>query len=82
LTNGTTIDIVGDSGTGPADYHHDSYALLWTHGYRYDLNHCLPLHSGWVLTSAFEIDRKGSIVGYGLLHGKKQAFLLTPETNQ
>jgi len=71
-------DIVGDSGTGPADYYHDPHALLWTHGYRYDLNGCIPSRSGWVLSSASGINGKGQIVGHGLFHGKDHAFLLTP----
>lgn len=72
-------EIVGDSGTGFADYPHPAHALLWTHGYRYDLNDCLPPHSGWVLASGSAIDGKGRIVGYSLFRGKKRAFLLTPK---
>ncbi len=71
-------DVVGDSGTGPAISSHPAYALLWTHGYRFDLNNCLPPHSGWILTTATAIDGKGRITGYGLFHGKERAFLLTP----
>ena len=55
-----------------------SHALLWTHGYRYDLNDCTPSGSSWVLMTATGITDKGRIVGYGLFHGKERAFLLTP----
>ena len=71
-------EIVGDSGNGPADVYHDPHALLWTHGYRYDLNDCLPPRTGWVLSTATGINNKGQISGRGLFHGKDQAFLLTP----
>lgn len=71
-------EIVGDSGNGPAVLYHDSHALLWTHGYRYDLNNCLPPRSGWVLSTATGINDNGQITGYGLCRGKDHAFLLTP----
>lgn len=87
-------DIVGDSSSGqdavpplwtahPEDYDASrnntySHALLWTHGYRYDLNDCIAPGSGWVLTNASAIDSRGRIVGHGLFHGKERAFLLTP----
>ena len=71
-------DIVGDSGEGPADYYHDAHALLWTHGYRYDLNDCIPPRSGWLLSQAAHIDDQGRITGYGTFHGSARAFLLTP----
>ena len=70
--------IVGDSGTGPADYFHDAHALLWARGYRYDLNDCIPKHSGWLLVQATHIDDHGQIAGCGTFHGSARAFLLTP----
>ena len=72
-------EIVGDSGTGPADYFHDAHALLWTRGYRYDLNDRIPLRSGWLLVQATRIDDRGQIAGCGTLHGVAHAFLLTPD---
>ena len=74
--------IVGDSGTGPADYFHDAHALLWTHGYRYDLNDSIPKHSGWLLVQATRIDSHGRIAGCGTFHGSAHAFLLTPRRFQ
>jgi hypothetical protein len=71
-------DIVGDSGEGPADYYHDAHALLWTGGYRYDLNDCIPPHSGWLLAQATHIDNRGRITGYGTFHGQPRMFRLTP----
>ena len=74
--------IVGDSGNGPADYYHDPHALLWTRGYRYDLNTLISPRSGWVLSTATGINDKGQITGQGLFHGKEKAFLLTPQTER
>ena len=76
----TAGNIVGDSGNGPAVDYHDADALLWTYGYRYDLNSCIPPRCGWVLSTATHINNKGQITGYGLFHGKPRAFLLTPTT--
>lgn len=70
--------IVGDSGTGPADYFHDAHALLWAHGDRYDLNDYIPKRSGWLLVQATRIDGRGRIAGCGTFHGSAHAFLLTP----
>jgi hypothetical protein len=72
-------DIAGTSGSGRYDCPHAPHALLWTHGYRYDLNECPPPHSGWVLSTATDINDKGQIAGYGLFHGKDLGFLLTPD---
>ncbi len=74
-------EIVGDSGAGRGDFSYAAHALLWKHGDRYELNACIPPTSGWVLTSASAINIKGRIAGYGLFHGKKRAFLLTPLRN-
>ena len=71
-------DIVGNSGSGPADYAHDPHALLWAHGYRYDLNDLIPKNSGWVLAQATHIEDRGRITGYGTFHGQPSLFRLTP----
>ena len=55
-----------------------AHALLWTHGYRYDLNDCIPKHSRWLLVQATRIDDHGQIAGCGTFHGSARAFLLTP----
>ncbi len=72
-------DIVGDSGTGPAVLYHVAHALLWTHSCRYDLNGCIPPHSGWLLSQAAHIDGRGRITGYGTFHGQPRMFRLTPQ---
>ncbi len=56
----------------------DKRATLWHNGRPIDLNALLPANSGWVLTEARAVNNRGQIVGTGLLHGKKRAFLLTP----
>jgi len=41
-----------------------------------DLNSPPPVGSGWQLEVAAAIDDSGQVVGYGLLNGQTQAFLL------
>ncbi len=56
-------------------------AFLWDHDQITDLNSLLPPGSGWLLTSAADIDDQGAIVGEGVNpQGKTRAFLLTPAT--
>jgi len=43
-----------------------------------DLNAILPNGSGWILTTANEINNAGMIVGNGLLNGEPHAFVLVP----
>jgi probable HAF family extracellular repeat protein len=43
-----------------------------------DLNEMIDPAAGWVLDAATGITNDGRIVGYGLLNGKRRAFLLTP----
>jgi probable HAF family extracellular repeat protein len=43
-----------------------------------DLNDRIPDGSGWVLTSAIDINEAGQIVGEGVVGGQTQAFLLNP----
>ena len=43
-----------------------------------DLNSLIPANSGWVLTSANDINFWGQIVGSGTRNGKTHGFLLTP----
>lgn len=70
-------DIVGDSGRA-----HDraqEHAALWhAGGPPLDLNALIPLHSGWILQQALDINAYGQITGNGELGGKRHAFLLTP----
>ena len=46
-----------------------------------DLNTLIPAGTGWILESAAGISDGGQIVGYGILSGKRRAFLLTPPTD-
>jgi probable HAF family extracellular repeat protein len=43
-----------------------------------DLNTLIAPNSGWLLTSAADINDAGQIVGTGQLNGQTRAFLLTP----
>ncbi len=45
-----------------------------------DLNNLLSPGSGWSLQAATGINDLGQIVGYGMINGNQQAFLLTPTT--
>ncbi len=69
--------IVGVSAMDTGDIPREPHALLWTHGCRYDLNDCIPPHSGWLLSQAACIDGRGRITGYGTLHGRPRMFRLT-----
>jgi len=43
-----------------------------------DLSELIPAGRGWTLEEATAINDQGQIVGAGLHHGRKRAFLLTP----
>lgn len=43
-----------------------------------DLNTLIPADSGWVLSQAQGINKRGQIVGNGVINGQAHAFLLTP----
>ena len=53
-------------------------AIFWENSDWVDLNTLIPLHSGWILTQALDINEKGQIVGEGTHNGVRCAFLLTP----
>jgi probable HAF family extracellular repeat protein len=55
------------------------HAFVWENGRLSDLNTLLPEKSGWVLQEARDINNRGQICGTGLLLGRRQAFLLTPQ---
>jgi probable HAF family extracellular repeat protein len=56
-----------------------SHAFVWTNqtGMQ-DLNSLIPPQSGWLLTKATALNRRGQITGYGTIGGQTHAFLLTP----
>lgn len=53
-------------------------AFLYSGGRMQDLNGLIPRSAGWTLLDARGINDRGQIVGSGLHHGQKRAFLLTP----
>lgn len=69
-----TGDIVGD-GLGAT-----GSPFLYRNGTMVDLNHFLPVGSGWILKQANGINDAGQIVGWGFLNGIQHAFLLSPVT--
>lgn len=55
------------------------HAFLYTGGSMQDLNSFIDPNSGWMLTSAQDINDAGQIIGLGTLNGvSNQPFLLTP----
>ena len=67
--------IVGAADTGRGGLQ----AVLYSRGAIHNLNDLIPKGSGWVLSAARGINDRGQIVGEGLLNGKQEAFLLTPD---
>jgi len=53
-------------------------AFIWENGQMKDLNTLIPADSGWVLRQARGINKRGQIVGNGVINGQAHAFLLTP----
>ena len=52
-------------------------AFLYENGVMTDLNSVIPANSGWELVTAFGINSRGQIVGYGMLNGAFRAFVLS-----
>ena len=53
-------------------------AFLWRNGIRYMLTDLVSPADGWILSEAQGINNHGQIIGVGLHHGQRHAFLLTP----
>jgi probable HAF family extracellular repeat protein len=51
---------------------------LWANGVLTDLNTLVDPSSGWVITSAADINDAGQIVGQGTLNGQTHYFLMNP----
>ncbi|MCF8142967.1 MAG: hypothetical protein K9N21_03505 [Deltaproteobacteria bacterium] len=68
-------DVVGAQGTLIGI---EGKAYLWKAGQRIDLNHAIPVDSGWELREARGITDGGHICGTGLIKGEMHAFLLAP----
>jgi probable HAF family extracellular repeat protein len=56
----------------------DEHAFLYDNGSIIDLNNLIPIHSGWILQEACDINNSGQIVGYGTIDGQEHAFMMTP----
>jgi probable HAF family extracellular repeat protein len=73
-TNGEIV--VGSSNlSDPIDGNH---AFVYSGGKMQDLNDLIPASSGWVLTSAYDVNAYGQICGTGTYDSHARAFLLTP----
>jgi len=55
----------------------DEHAFFHNGTRMFDLNALIPPNSGWVLSRANAINKKGQIAGVGTLNGATHAFLLT-----
>jgi len=53
-------------------------AFLYANGVLHDLNDLIPRRSGWFLVEANGINDRGEIVGTGIYHERRRAFLLKP----
>ncbi len=51
-----------------------THAFLWEDGNLIDLNSLIDPTSGWELTSAFEINDSGDIIGIGTYNGVERGF--------
>lgn len=72
--------VVGSYNTQQLQDWHDGLAFLWRPGDTQirNLNDQIDPRSGWILSSATDINDEGQIVGDGLHNGLRRAFLLTP----
>lgn len=59
----------------PDGYDH---AFLYSDGQIIDLNTAIVPNSGWTLINAMDINDAGQIMGYGVLNGQTDGYLLTP----
>ena len=69
--------IVGGSNVAGTFVQH---AFLYANGAMTDLNAQLPANSGWVLENATAINDAGQVAGFGLIGGKRHAFLMNDVT--
>ena len=70
--------IVGESYYAKGIY--KKHASIYQKGKIFDLNNLIKKNAGWELTSAYDINNKGQIVGKGINPaGQEHAFLLTPK---
>ena len=62
----------------PGFFGSQSRAVLWRRHEVVDLNALIPAGSGWVLTSAADINAAGQIIGTGQFKSQSRPFILTP----
>lgn len=65
-------------GSSEYDEDGDQHASLWLAGRACDLNARIAAPQGWTLLEARAVNNRNEIVGTGLVHGQRHAFLLTP----
>lgn len=89
--NGTIIDLgkIGDSTDAKAINNRTQIvgkymingserALLWSDGVMYELNDLVTNSSGFLISYAADINNSGQIVGWGIIDGNREAYLLNP----
>jgi probable HAF family extracellular repeat protein len=57
------------------------HPVIWDGGTIHDLATVIPADSGWQLRAAAGINNSGQIVGWGVVNGYQDAYLLTPTGN-
>jgi len=66
------MQVVGSSFLGDDSTQH---AFLWENDQIVDLNTLIAPEAGWELTSAFEINNTGDIIGVGTYNGEQRGFI-------
>ena len=73
-------EVVGNSVSPPGPPMGNPHPFLWKDGVMVDLNSLIPANSPLLLLTAFSINDRGQIAGFGVTSGGDiHAYLATPE---
>lgn len=59
-----------------------AHAVVWINRVINDINNLIPANSGWVLSSAVDINDSGQIIGRGKLNGVSKSYIFDVSTCQ